>query len=51
MFALYCLANFPIDFQDGVNGLDFHVHESIFFSFECRMTQMNAPLKVLLNVD
>ena len=32
----------PIDFQDGVNDFDVGVNESIFFSFVCRMTQMNA---------
>ena len=32
----------PIDFQDGVNDFDIGVNESIFFSFVCRMTQMNA---------
>ena len=32
----------PIDFQDGVNDFDVVVNESIFFSFVCRMTQMNA---------
>ena len=32
----------PIDFQDGVNDFDVGVNESIFFSFVCPMTQMNA---------
>ena len=32
----------PIDFQGGVNDFDVGVNESIFFSFVCRMTQMNA---------
>ena len=40
----------PIDFQDGVNDCYVGVNESIFFSFVCPMTHMNAP-KVLLNVD
>ena len=34
--------SFPIDFQDGVNDFDVGFNESIFFSFVCRMTQMNA---------
>ena len=32
----------PIDFQDGVNDSNVGVNESIFSSFVCRMTQMNA---------
>ena len=32
----------PIDFQDGVNDFDVGVNESIFFSFVCSMTHMNA---------
>ena len=32
----------PIDFQDGVNDFRVAVNKSIFFSFVCRMTQMNA---------
>ena len=32
----------PIDFQDGVNDFDVGVNESIFFSFVCPMTHMNA---------
>ena len=32
----------PIGFQDGVNAFDVGVNESIFFSFECPMTHMNA---------
>ena len=32
----------PIDFQDGVNDFDAGVNESIFFSFVCPMTHMNA---------
>ena len=32
----------PIDFQDGVNDFDAGVNESIFFSFVCSMTHMNA---------
>ena len=32
----------PNDFQDNVNDLRVGVNESIFFSFVCRMTQMNA---------
>ena len=31
-----------IDFQDGVNDFDAGVNESIFFSFVCPMTHMNA---------
>ena len=30
------------DFKDNVNDLNVGVNESIFFSFVCRMTQMNA---------
>ena len=30
------------DFQDGVNDFDVGVNESIFFSFVCLMTHMNA---------
>ena len=29
-------------FQDGVNDFDVGVNESIFFSFVCPMTHMNA---------
>ena len=32
----------PVDFQDGVNDFDAGVNESIFFSFECPTTHMNA---------
>ena len=32
----------PNDFQNNVNDLNVGVNESIFFSFVCRMTQMNA---------
>ena len=32
----------PTDFQDGVNDFDFGVNESIFFSFVCPLTHMNA---------
>ena len=32
----------PIDFQDAVNDSNVGVNERIFFSFVCRMTQMNA---------
>ena len=39
-----------IDFQDGVNDFDVGVNESIFLSFVCLMTHMNAQ-KVLLNID
>ena len=31
-----------IDFQDGVNDFDVRVNESIFFSFACPMTHINA---------
>ena len=31
-----------IDFQDGVNDFDFGVNVSIFLSFVCPMTHMNA---------
>ena len=31
-----------IDFQGGVNDFDVGVNESIFFSFVCPMTHMNA---------
>ena len=31
-----------IDFQDDVNDFDAGVNESIFFSFVCPMTHMNA---------
>ena len=37
-FALKCLSVVPNDFQDNVVG----VNGSIFFSFVCRMMQMNA---------
>ena len=37
-----CLFVVPIDFQDGLNDFDVDVNESIFFSFVCRMTHMNA---------
>ena len=33
---------FRIDFQDGVNDFDVGVNESIFLSFACPMTHMNA---------
>ena len=42
MFALYCLPVDPIDFQGGVNDFDVGVNESIFLSFVCSMTHMNA---------
>ena len=32
----------PIDFQNGVNDFDVVVNDSIFFSFVCPMTPMNA---------
>ena len=32
----------PIDSQDGVNDFEVGVSESIFFSFVCSMTHMNA---------
>ena len=32
----------PIDSQDGVNDFEVGVNESIFFSFVCSMTHMNA---------
>ena len=32
----------PIDFIDGVHDFDVGVNESIFFSFVCPMTHMNA---------
>ena len=32
----------PIDFQDGVNDFDVDVNESVFLSFACPMTYMNA---------
>ena len=32
----------PIDSQDGVNDFDVGVNESIFLSFACPMTHMNA---------
>ena len=38
----------PIDFQEGVNDFDDSFNESIFFSVECRMTQMNAQKCYLL---
>ena len=41
-FALKCLSIVPDDFQDNVNDSNVGVNESIFFSFVCRMTQMNA---------
>ena len=31
-----------IDVQDGVNDFDVGINESIFFSFVCSMTHMNA---------
>ena len=31
-----------IEFQDGVDDFDVGVNESIFFSFVCPMTHMNA---------
>ena len=37
-----CLSVVPIDFQDGVNDFDGGVNKSVFFSFVCRMTHMNA---------
>ena len=41
----------PTNFQDGVNDFDVGVNGSIFFSFVCRMTQINECPKMLLNVD
>ena len=41
-FALKCSSIVPNDFQDNVNDSNVGVNESIFFSFVCRMTQMNA---------
>ena len=41
-FALKCLSIIANDFQDNVNDSNAGVNESIFFSFVCRMTQMNA---------
>ena len=41
----------PNDFQNNVNDLNVGVNESIFFSFVCRMTQINECPKMLLNVD
>ena len=32
----------PVDFQNNVNDFDVAVNESIFFSFVCPMTPMNA---------
>ena len=32
----------PIDFQDGVNDFDGGVNKTVFFSFVCQMTHMNA---------
>ena len=32
----------PIDYQDCVNDFDVGVNESIFSSFVCPMTRMNA---------
>ena len=32
----------PNDFKDNANDLNVGVNESIFFSFVCRMTQMNV---------
>ena len=40
--TLKCLPIVPDDFQDNVNDSNVGVNESIFFSFVCRMTQMNA---------
>ena len=37
-----CTCVAPIDFQDGVYDFDVGVNESIFFSFVCRKTHMNA---------
>ena len=42
--------SFPIDFQDGVNDFDVGFNESIFFSFVCRMTQMNAQKCYLMSM-
>ena len=42
-FALECLSIVPKDFQDNVNHSNVGVNESIFFSFVCRIAQMNAP--------
>ena len=40
----------PIDFQEGVNDFDVGFNESIFFSFVCRMTQMNAQKCYLMSM-
>ena len=32
----------PIDFRGGVNEFDVGVNESMFFSFVCQMTHINA---------
>ena len=40
-FALKCLSIVPDDFQDNVNDANVGVNEGIFFSFVCRMTQIN----------
>ena len=37
-----CLSIVHNDFQDNVNDRNVGVNERIFFSFVCRMTQMNA---------
>ena len=42
-FALKCLSIVPNDFQGNVNDSNVGVNKNIFFSFVCRMTQMNAP--------
>ena len=42
VFALKCLSIVLNDFQDNVNDSNVGVNESIFFSFVCQMTEMNA---------
>ena len=41
-FALKCLPIVLNDFKDDVNDSNIGVNEGIFFSFVCRMMQMNA---------
>ena len=42
MFALSYMSVVHTDLQDGVDDFDVGVNESIFFSFVCPMTHMNA---------
>ena len=42
MNSVCTLMYIHIDFQDGVYDFDVGVTESIFFSFVCPMTHMNA---------